>query len=210
MGHFFYLSPLYTYRMGIPIESIVVGFGYFGIFGLMIANGFFSVPSSQILYIIVGYFVSTGALNVYLASVLGAVGNTIGNVLLYEAVRSHGLKYVTKYQMIPAHQLKKVSAALERRGRWFVFLGKLLPAIKVFVPVAAGLAKMPRALFAMLMLVSSWLWALGFIAIGYFFGKSENLFGKYAIVVAILSIVLVILFHRYLNSREVIEKVEGI
>jgi len=190
--------------MTIPVESIIIGFGYLGIFGLMITNGFLSLPSSQVLYIIVGYFVSTGALNVWLASLLGAAGNTIGNVLLYEATRSRGLKYVTKWQMIPERELKKVGTALRRRGRWFVFIGKLLPAIKVFVPIAAGLAQMPRVLFTVLMFAASWAWSLIFIAIGYFSGKSEDFFGGYAIVLAIASLVLVVLFYRYINSREVV------
>lgn len=195
--------------MIIPVESIIVGFGYFGIFGLMITNGFSSLPSSQVLYIIVGYFVSTGALNVWLASLLGALGNTIGNVLLYEATRSRGLKYVTRWQMIPERELKKVGTALRRRGWWFVFVGKLLPAIKVFVPIAAGLAQMPRALYIVLVAISSWIWSLGFIAIGYFFGKSGDLFGRYAIVLAIASLALIVLFYRYINSREVVEEIEG-
>ncbi len=196
--------------MTIPVESIVIGFGYLGIFGLMITNGFLSLPSSQVLYIIVGYFVSTGALNVWLASLLGALGNTIGNVLLYEATRSRGLKYVTKWQMIPERELKKVGTALRRRGWWFVLVGKLLPAIKVFVPIAAGLAQMPRALYITLIATSSWIWSLGFISIGYFFGKSSRVFGSYAIVLTIISLVVAGLFYKYINSREVVDEIEGV
>lgn len=185
----------------LSIEEIVVAFSYLGVFGLMVANGFSSFPSSQILYIIVGYFVAQGSLNLWLVSALGAAGNTIGNILLYETIRSHGLRYVARWQMISDRQLEKVSIALQRRGAWFIFVGKLLPAIKVFVPVAAGLAKMPRVLFAVMMLVSSWLWSLGFIAIGYFFGKSEDVFGKYAIALAIVTVIVVALFYKYMNSR---------
>lgn len=190
-------------NMSISIESIIVAFSYTGVFSLMVANGFLSIPSSQVLYILVGYFVAQGALNIWLVSALGAIGNTIGNVLLYEAIRSQGLKYISKWQVIQEHQLKKVSTALRKRGAWFVFVGKLLPAIKVFVPIAAGLAKMPRALFVVSMLVSSWIWSLAFISIGYFFGRSEDVFGKYAIVLAIVTIIVVALFYRYINSREV-------
>ena len=85
-----YANIAYNVRM--DIEAIIVGASYAGIFGLMIANGFFSFPSSQILYIIVGYFVGTGKLALLPAVLLGALGNTIGNVFLYEAVRGHGVR----------------------------------------------------------------------------------------------------------------------
>ena len=191
--------------MKIPVEGIILAFGYLGVFGLMIANGLLSFPSSQILYIIVGYFVSQGSINLWLVSIFGALGNTIGNIFLYELTRSRGLKYVARWQVIPEVELKKVEAAFRRRGWWFVFVGKLLPAIKVFVPIAAGLAKMPRALFAILMFLASWIWSLIFIYIGYFFGKSENIMGRYAIVLAVISVLLIVLFYRYMNSKEVLQ-----
>ena len=85
-----------TYNVPMDIEMVIHGFSYAGIFALMIANGFVSFPSSQLLYIIVGYFIGTGALLLLPASLLGALGNTIGNILLYEAVRQHGVRYLKK------------------------------------------------------------------------------------------------------------------
>ena len=69
------------------IEQIIILSGYVGIFGLMILNGVFSFPSSQILYIISGYFVFTGSLSLMLVSVVGALGNTIGNTILFYLTR---------------------------------------------------------------------------------------------------------------------------
>ena len=85
----------------IPLESIIVSLGYLGIFLLMIANGFISFPSSQILYIIVGYFISIGTLALVAASLVGALGNTIGNIILYEFSRRKGISYITQYKMFP-------------------------------------------------------------------------------------------------------------
>ena len=61
------------------IESILLGFSYVGIFALMIVNGIVPFISSQILYIFVGYFVGTGFLQLFPASLIGASGNTVGN-----------------------------------------------------------------------------------------------------------------------------------
>lgn len=192
----------------IPVEQIVTSLGYIGIFLLMIANGFLSIPSSQILYIIVGYFISTGDLALLLVAGFGAAGNTIGNILLYEISRRKGLHYITQFKVFPEREVKKVEVVFRRRGAWFLFVGKLLPAIKVFVPIPAGIGKMNRALFTVVIAVSSFLWALIFIAIGYFFGKSAHVFGTYGVVLTIVAATVLILFYRSMNSEEVIREIE--
>jgi len=193
---------------GIPLESIIVSLGYLGIFLLMIANGFISFPSSQILYIIVGYFISVGTLTLVAASLVGALGNTIGNIILYELSRRKGIAYITQYKMFPQREVKKVEIAFRKKGAWFLFVGKLLPAIKVFVPIPAGLGKMNRALYTAIIFVSSYIWSLIFIAIGYYFGKSSNVFGSYAVILMIVALVVVALFYKYINSEEIVREIE--
>ena len=193
---------------GIPLESIIVSLGYLGIFLLMIANGFISFPSSQILYIIVGYFISVGTLTLVAASLVGALGNTIGNIILYELSRRKGIAYITQYKMFPQREVKKVEIAFRKKGAWFLFVGKLLPAIKVFVPIPAGLGKMNRALYTAIIFVSSYIWSLIFIAIGYYFGKSSNVFGSYAVILMVVALVVVALFYKYINSEEIVREIE--
>lgn len=192
------------------VEQIITSLGYLGIFLLMITNGAVSFPSSQILYIIAGYFIFTGDLNLLIVIAVGALGNTIGNILLYEASRAKGLKYITKFQLFPKEVVHKVIVAFNKRGAWFAFVGKLIPALKVFVPIPAGISKMNRVLFAGLMAVASVIWTLPFISIGYYFGKSSDVFGKYALVLIIVALVVLALFYRFMNSEEVVQGVEGL
>ncbi len=192
----------------ISLEQILLLFGYAGVFGAMIANGFFSFPSSQVLYIIAGYFVSTGYFDWLWVSLAGAMGNTVGNIVLYEVVRKHGLSYISRYRMFPEREVRKVQVAFARRGAWFLFVAKLLPAIKVFAPIPAGIARMHRGLYTGIIFVSSYLWACIFLAIGFYFGKSSDLFGKYAIVLTIVTFVVMAVFYRYVNSEAVIREVE--
>ncbi|MEK7538635.1 MAG: DedA family protein [Patescibacteria group bacterium] len=190
------------------IETIIAFAGYAGIFLLMIANGAVSFPSSQILYIIVGYFIAQGDLALVPAALAGSAGNAVGNVILYELVRARGRAFVERMKLFPARELAKVEIAFKKKGAWFVFIGKLLPAIKVFVPIPAGLGKMHRGCFASIMFVASFIWSLGFISIGYFFGKSSDLFGKYAIVLVIVAALVLLFFYRYINSEEIVREVE--
>ena len=193
----------------LTIESIIALAGYAGVFLLMIANGAVSFPSSQILYIITGYFIAQGNLLLLPVAFAGSIGNTVGNVILYELVRKHGREFVAKMKLFPLRELAKVEAAFKKKGSWFIFVGKLLPAIKVFVPIPAGLGKMHRGLFATLMFIASFIWSLGFISIGYFFGKSSDLFGKYALILVAVAAIVLFLFYRYINSDEVTREIEN-
>ena len=190
------------------IESIILFSGYAGIFFLMIANGVVSFPSSQILYIIAGYFVFTGHLNLFFVVITGAIGNTIGNIILYELARSKGLEYLLRWKIFPERELKKVQIAFNKKGAWFLFVGKLIPALKVFIPIPAGIARMNRYLYAGIILVSSSIWPFAFLAIGYYFGKSAHVFGAYAVVLAFIALIVATVFYKFMNSEEVISEIE--
>lgn len=192
----------------ITIEALIQGGSYLAIFFLMITNGAVSFPSSQVLYIIAGYFIARGDLTLGLVALVGAAGNTVGNIILYELARRHGRTFIERMKIFPTRELAKVEKAFQKKGAWFIFIGKLLPAIKVFVPIPAGLGKMSRPLFATLMFVASFIWSLAFISIGYFFGKSANLFGSYAVVLVIVAAVVILLFYRYINSDEIVREIE--
>jgi membrane protein DedA with SNARE-associated domain len=189
-------------------ETIITSFSYFGIFTLMISNGFIGFPSSQVLYIIAGYFVFTGALNLPLVIIAGALGNTVGNIILYEVARRKGLHYLTKFQIFREKEIRKVQVVFQKKGAWFLAVGKLIPALKVFIPIPAGLSKMNRALYVPIILVTSIIWSFPFLGIGYYFGKSSNVFGKYAVVMAIIAFVVAAVFYRFMNSEEVISEIE--
>jgi membrane protein DedA with SNARE-associated domain len=189
------------------IETIVVGFSYVGIFFLMIGNGLFSFPSSQILYIIVGYFVGTGYLALLPASFVGALGNTLGNIALYEIVRRRGLLYIERFKIFRREDIARVEVVFRKRGLWFLFVGKLLPAIKVFVPIPAALGQVHRGVYAALMFLSSWIWSFAFIGIGYFFGKSAHVWKSYGIALSIIAFIILIIFYRLLFAESVTEEV---
>ena len=188
--------------LDVTIETLIQGGSYFAIFLLMITNGAISFPSSQVLYIIAGYFIAQKDLMLVPVILVGALGNTIGNIILYELARKHGRTFIERMKIFPLRELAKVETAFRKKGAWFIFIGKLLPAIKVFVPIPAGLGKMSRLLFATLMFIAAWIGSVGLICIGYCCGKSSELCGSYAIILAVIAVVVVILFYRYINSNE--------
>lgn len=191
------------------IEEIILTFTYLGIFFLMTTNGAISFPSSQILYIICGYFIFTGDLSLSFVLLVGAVGNTLGNYMLYEVARTKGLEYVLKWKLFPEVAIAKAQKAFEKRGPLFLFLGKILPALKTIIPIPAGIAKMNRALFIVIVFVSSTLWAAIFIALGYFFGKSNDVYGVYVPFLFIVALIVIFIFYKFMNSEEIAKEMKN-
>ncbi len=194
------------------LEEIIITFTYFGILFLMTLNGFISFPSSQLVYIIAGYFAFTSDLNLLYIILIGALGQTIGNLILYEVARKKGVKYSIKFIQIffpmldSEKEVRKLQIAFNKRQKTLLFIGKLANPSKIFIPIPAGIAKMNRAIFLIITYITSSLWALGFALIGYYFGKSFKNFGFIGIGLLIAFILVMIYFYRLMNSDEVMKE----
>ena len=196
------------------IEQLIITLSYFGILLLMTINGIIAFPSSQLIYIIAGIFAYAGDLNVILVILIGALGHTIGNYILYEIARRKGIDYSLKFLKIltiakdPRKEIKKVEIAFKKKGNWFLFIGKLVNPIKIFIPIPAGISKMPRVTFLIISYITSTIWATIFTLIGYYFGKSYENFGFIGLGMLIIFVTVIIYFYKYINSQEILNEIE--
>lgn len=174
------------------LHQIIISLSYLGIFILMTINGAFNFPSSQILYLIVGYFVAIGNIELVPAVISGSLGNALGNMFIYELVYKYGKPVATKFLYVKEHTIDKFHKEFEGKGLWFLYLGKLTPSIKVFIPAVAGLSKIKRSHAIYLFTITSAIWATIIIYIGYFFGEQITL-ENYTITISIVGIVILIL-----------------
>jgi len=163
----------------LDLHSLITSFSYVAIFILMITNGVTNFPSSQLLYIICGYFVSTGNLLFIPTVIAGALGNTIGNCITFLLIKKYDRPLARKLLMLDDATFTKVHSALHstfvNRGMWYIFFGKLTPSVKAFIPVLAGLANTSVRLTAFIFLVASTIWAIAITAVGYYFGEHITL-----------------------------------
>jgi membrane protein DedA with SNARE-associated domain len=145
----------------------------------MIANGVCNLPSSQFLYIIAGYFVSTGNLLFIPTIAVGALGNTIGNIITFLLVKKYDKPLARKLLMLDEATFTKIHSALHetfsRRGMWWIFFGKLTPSVKAFIPIVAGLANTTTKVTSLIFLITSFIWATAITSLGYFFGEHITL-----------------------------------
>ena len=157
------------------LHSLIANFSYVAIFILMLTNGVVNFPSSQFLYVICGYFISTGSLLFIPTILVGALGNTLGNIITFLLVKKYDKPFARKLLMLDQATFTKVHTALHttfsRRGMWYIFFGKLIPSVKAFIPIVAGLANTKTSLTSFVFLIASFIWAVLVTSIGYFFGE---------------------------------------
>ncbi len=192
------------------IEQTILTFGYLAIVAFMITNGIISLPSSQFVYVTAGFFAPAAELSVLLIVIAGTIGNVIGNVILYEVSRRKGVAYLRRFKLFSKlcseERITKLRLAFDYRGPVIIFIGKFLPLIKVAVPVVAGVAEMNRLLYFVIIVVTSFLWALGLTYFGFYFGKNyhDGTFGWYSIALLALSGIAIYLFSRYFQSIKLV------
>lgn len=194
--------------LSMSLETFLIQLGYVGILFGMASVGFFGFfPPSKILYILAGYGASIGNFSLFLIFTIGALGHTIGNFLQYELARRKGLKYLRKFRVFPENEIRKLQIAFDKRGNWFLFVGKLLDPIKIFISICAGISKMNRVAFGIIIYITSFIWATIFTLLGFYLGKSYENFGFVGLVILALGIIVIIYIHKYMNSDIVLNEV---
>lgn len=182
------------------LHALITSGSYAAIFILMIGNGIFNFPSSQILYLVVGYFVSTGNLAFLGAVLAGGAGNTIGNIIAYALVKKYERNLARKILMLDEKTFDKVHGALHetfsKKGIWWLFIGKLTPSVKAFVPVVAGMARTPARITSFIFLAASFIWAAAIIYIGYAFGEHVTLRSFLSVSFIIGAIIIFIVYRK--------------
>lgn len=188
------------------LHELISSGTYISIFVLMVANGIVNFPSSQVLYLVVGYFVSRGDISFLGAVLSGGIGNTIGNIATLLLVRKYEHPLARKLLMMNETTFKKVHDALSdtfsERGIWWLFVGKLTPSVKAFIPVVAGLSATPILATSFLFLSASLIWATGIIYLGYTFGEHVSLSSFLGVSFAIGITIVYIIYKRISKSLD--------
>lgn len=186
------------------IHQILLSFSYVGIFALMVSNGILNFPSSQILYLVAGYFVGTGSLLFIPTLIAGAIGNTIGNTITFLLIKKYDHALAHKILMMKEETFRSVHTALHetftRRGMWLVFFGKLTPSVKAFIPVIAGLAQTKTFHTIIIFFCASFIWATGLIYLGKTFGEHVSL-SSFLAVSLIVGLLILYIVYRNVAKR---------
>jgi membrane protein DedA with SNARE-associated domain len=112
---------------------------------------------------------------VLLAGIFGAIGNTIGSWVTYYVGLYGGRRVVEKYGkyiLVSRHDLDIADRFFERWGNWAIFVSRLLPVVRTFISVPAGIARMPIVEFTIYTFAGAWIWSTALAYGGYKLGAN--------------------------------------
>ncbi|HUT96331.1 MAG TPA: DedA family protein [Candidatus Paceibacterota bacterium] len=194
------ITDVLTWLAALVIKVISVS-GYLGITGLMTLESACIPIPSEVIMPFAGYLASTGKFSVFCIIILGAIGNLIGSIIAYVIGLYGGRRLVEKYGkyiLINKEELDRADNFFHKYGNLSVFFSRLLPIIRTFISLPAGIAKMPFGKFSLYTFIGSLFWSAILTYIGVFLGNKwqiiEVYFRKIDWLIGILLMVGIIWF----------------
>ena len=191
------------------IVELIAATGYLGVFALMaIESACIPVPS-EITMPFAGYLVSQQRLEFWLVVVAGGFGNLAGSLVAYwvgyvleepvlrKFIRNHG-----KWVLMSEHDYDLSEHWFQRHGELIVFGSRLLPIVRTFISLPAGVAKMNLPRFCIYSLVGSLMWSAVLTMVGVKLGDNWHSISEvwhqfdYAVVAALLAGFAFYLWHK--------------
>jgi membrane protein DedA with SNARE-associated domain len=153
---------------------VISSVGYAGILLLMAIESACIPLPSEVIMPFSGYLVYTGRFDLFWVATVGALGCNLGSLIAYEIGYYGGRPLVERYGsylLLSRRELDLADRFFLRYGSITVFLSRLLPVIRTFIALPAGVARMPRLRFHVYTLLGSWPWCLGLAWVGMKLGK---------------------------------------
>ncbi len=183
--------------------------GLVGVFLLMVAESACLPIPSEATMLFAGFNVSEGEYSLIVVTLVGVAGNLVGSWIAYgvgyfgrvDLIEKHGHKVLIKQ-----HHLDMADDWFARYGSWTVFFARLLPIVRTFISLPAGVARMPFWRFTILTVAGCLPWVFALAFIGKQAGDNwekwkEHLhYVDYVVIVAILA-AIVWLFVRWRQRR---------
>jgi len=140
------------------------------------------IPSEVVLPL-AGYLAETGRMSLVAAFLAATAGSVLGAALLYQLgawlgpVRSR--RMLARLPLVETDDVDRTFAWFERHGPSAVLLGRLIPVVRSFVSVPAGVVRMPWPQFLAYTLVGSALWNGALIGAGAALGTQYEVVERY-------------------------------
>ncbi|MBT4989735.1 MAG: DedA family protein [Rickettsiales bacterium] len=181
------------------INQIIESIGYIGIFLLMaLESSFFPFPS-EIVMIPAGYLASLGSYNIYGVIIAGLLGSLVGALFNYYFAKKYGLELLARYGKyigIKKASLDKMMKFFASHGLFGTFIGRLLPGIRQYISLPAGLVNMNIVAFSVCTSLGALIWVSVLALLGYSFGNVlayDNVVAQKLSIFAILNAAILLL-----------------
>lgn len=196
------------------IRSLFDAVGWFGVvLAMAIESACIPLPSEIIMPLAGWMLVADKGLGwdgILLAAFWGAVGNLIGSTVAYVVGWRLGRPFIERYGkwiLITRKDLDRADRWFRERGEITTFVSRMLPVVRTFISLPAGIARMPYGRFAVYTFAGAFLWSLPLTWFGYHLGPKWEDFRNsarlldYPIAALILAGIVWFVWHRVQEIR---------
>ena len=169
------------------ITDFILKHGYEAVFVLMVLESACIPIPSEVVLLFGGAF-STAAvggdaqLSFWIVCLVALAGNLAGSLLAYWVGRVGGRPLAERWGrrvLIQPHDIDRAHVWFERHGEAAVFFSRMIPVIRAFISLPAGVAEMPLGTFSVYTLAGCLPWTFALAGIGYAVGSQWDTVAKY-------------------------------
>lgn len=188
------------------IRTTIEDFGYLAIFVLMVLESACIPIPSEVTMLFGGAAANAvfaaslpgnpRPLNFLVVGLMGTVGNLVGSLLAYWVGKAGGRPLIERwgrYVFLRPHELDRAETWFAEHGHAAVFVSRLLPVVRTFISLPAGVAEMPLGRFTLYTFAGCLPWTFALAGVGYALGSRwetvERYFRPISIGVAALIVV---------------------
>jgi membrane protein DedA with SNARE-associated domain len=198
------------------VTTTIGDYGLLAIFVLMLLESACVPIPSEVTMLFAGALTATAfagegsELGFWAVVIVGTAGNLIGSWLAYWAGDYGGRPLIDRfgrYLLIRPHEVDKAHAWFEHRGEVTVFVSRLLPVVRTFISLPAGVAEMPFVRFTFYTVLGCLPWCLALTWLGATLGDNwtavEEILRPIAWLIAIVLVIaaIVVIKHRWTTVR---------
>jgi membrane protein DedA with SNARE-associated domain len=151
--------------------------------------------SSEITFGFAGVLAYQGHINLASVIIIGSLAELAGSYASYFVGRLGGRPLVHRlgrYVLVTESDVARAERFLEGRGAWAIPVGRMLPFVRAFISIVAGLVRVPPVKFGVLSLIGTLLYATALASIGYELGSAWESVNKGLTVVGYILFVLIL------------------
>ncbi|EFU69861.1 DedA family membrane protein [Aliarcobacter butzleri JV22] len=176
---------------------------------MFLESSFFPFPS-EVVMIPAGYLASKGEMNIYLVLLFGILGSLAGALFNYYFAIKLGRAFLLrygKYILISEETILKMEEFFKNHGHISTFSGRLIPGVRQYISLPAGLARMNIFVFSLYTSLGAGIWVLILTILGYFLGNNQALVKEYLHIIVIVILILLAIFAYFYYRR--VKKTKG-
>ena len=196
------------------VTGWVVAGGHLGVFALMFLENLIPPIPSEVIMPLAGFAAARGHQSFVGIMVAGVVGTVLGNAVWYELARHIGAERIRplverhgRWVAVTGEDMDRAERALRRYGPAAIGFGRMLPGIRTFISVPAGMFLIPRKVFYLWTALGSTPWVVMLGVAGYLLEEHYDRVEGWIEPIGILVVVAIVaaygahLVHAWRRSR---------